>query len=138
MDFTLSDAQRAWQETARTQAHAWPREELGTAVAESAHAAGLFSNDLDALTAVAIVEAAGAEHPVGATPETFALLALMHLHRARLAGRVDASGGLLLLEEQDRTRWNRDDMEAGAAWLELRRAEDSLQSACRTSNVSVV
>lgn len=59
-----------------------------------------------------------AEHPVGATPETFALLALMHLHRTRLAGRVDASGGLLLLEEQDRTRWNREDMEAGAAWLE--------------------
>lgn len=59
-----------------------------------------------------------AEHPLGATPETFALLALMHLHRARLAGRVDASGGLLLLEEQDRARWDRGDMETGAAWLE--------------------
>ena len=59
-----------------------------------------------------------AEHPVGAVPETFALLALMHLHRARLAGRVDASGGLLLLEEQDRARWDRDDMTAGARWLD--------------------
>jgi RNA polymerase sigma factor (sigma-70 family) len=58
-----------------------------------------------------------AEHPVGATPETFALLALMHLHRARLAGRVDASGGLLLLEEQDRALWDRDDMSVGAEWL---------------------
>jgi RNA polymerase sigma factor (sigma-70 family) len=59
-----------------------------------------------------------AQHPVGASPETHALLALMHLHRARLAGRVDASGGLLLLEEQDRARWDRDDIAAGAAWLE--------------------
>src|SRR6185436_10387296 len=38
-------------------------------------------------------------HPVGATPETFALLALMHLHAARITSRQDASGGLLLLEE---------------------------------------
>ena len=43
-----------------------------------------------------------AEHPVGAVPETFALLALMHLHARRLAARVDGTGGLLLLEEQDR------------------------------------
>jgi hypothetical protein len=30
-----------------------------------------------------------AEHPVGDVPETFALLALMHFHGARLAGRVE-------------------------------------------------
>lgn len=58
-----------------------------------------------------------AEHPVGAVPDTFALLALMHFHRARLASRVDAAGGLLLLEEQDRARWDRDDLTAGARWL---------------------
>ncbi len=46
-----------------------------------------------------------AEHPVGAVPETFALLALMHLHAARLAARQDGDGGLLLLEEQDRALW---------------------------------
>jgi len=57
-------------------------------------------------------------HPVGAIPETYALLALMHLHRARLGSRTSASGGLLLLEEQDRARWDRDDLAAGAAWLE--------------------
>ncbi len=45
-----------------------------------------------------------AEHPVGAVPETFALLALMHFHAARLSGRVDGAGGLLLLEE--RARWD--------------------------------
>ena len=68
-----------------------------------------------------------AEHPVGAAPETFALLALMHLHAARLDARLDsrldarsdgAAGGLLLLEEQDRTRWNRAQLLLGAEWLE--------------------
>lgn len=59
-----------------------------------------------------------AEHPVGAVPETFALLALMHLHASRLEGRQDGSGGLLLLEEQDRSLWDRERMLLGAAWLE--------------------
>jgi len=36
-----------------------------------------------------------AEHPAGQHPQTFALLALMHLHLARMAAREDASGGLL-------------------------------------------
>lgn len=58
-----------------------------------------------------------AEHPVGATPETFALLALMHLHAARLAGRTDGAGGLLLLEEQDRGVWDREQIRAGVEWL---------------------
>jgi RNA polymerase sigma factor (sigma-70 family) len=58
-----------------------------------------------------------AEHPVGAVPETFALLALMHLHAARLSARRDAMGGLLLLEEQDRSLWDRERMRLGAEWL---------------------
>ena len=58
-----------------------------------------------------------AEHPVGAVPETYALLALMHLHASRLGARRDAMGGLLLLEEQDRSRWDRDRMRLGAEWL---------------------
>jgi RNA polymerase sigma factor (sigma-70 family) len=59
-----------------------------------------------------------ATHPVGAAPPTFALLALMHLHAARLASRTDASGGLLLLEEQDRSRWDAEHLRQGARWLE--------------------
>lgn len=58
-----------------------------------------------------------AMHPIGAEPETFALLALMHLHRARNAARQDASGGLLLLEEQDRASWDGEHLERGAEWL---------------------
>lgn len=58
-----------------------------------------------------------AGHPVGAVPTTFALLALMHLHAARLAARQDATGGLLLLEEQDRDAWDRSHLEQGSSWL---------------------
>jgi RNA polymerase sigma-70 factor (ECF subfamily) len=58
-----------------------------------------------------------ATHPVGATPETFALLALMHLHAARLAARQDATGGLLLLEEQDRSCWDQEGIRLGIQWL---------------------
>lgn len=58
-----------------------------------------------------------AEHPIGHTPETFALLALMHFHRARLSARQDASGGLLLLEEQDRSLWEADRIQIGLTWL---------------------
>jgi RNA polymerase sigma factor (sigma-70 family) len=59
-----------------------------------------------------------AEHPVGAAPETFALLALMHLHIARLGSRVDATGGLLLLEEQDRSQWHGESTRLGLEWLQ--------------------
>ena len=59
-----------------------------------------------------------AEHEAGAVPETFALLALMNLHFSRLGARLDGDGGLLLLEEQDRTRWDRERMAIGMHWLE--------------------
>jgi len=58
-----------------------------------------------------------ATHPVGAEPPTAALLALMHLHAARLASRQDATGGLLLLEEQDRGLWDAEHLQHGATWL---------------------
>lgn len=58
-----------------------------------------------------------AEHPVGQAPETFALLALMHLHAARMTARQDESGGLLLLEEQNRELWDRRGIQAGLEWL---------------------
>jgi len=56
-------------------------------------------------------------HPVGQTPQSYALLALMHLHVARMSAREDANGGLLLLSEQDRSAWNQQDIAAGMSWL---------------------
>jgi RNA polymerase sigma-70 factor (ECF subfamily) len=40
--------------------------------------------------------------------EATALLALMLLHDSRRAARLDEAGDLVLLEEQDRSRWNRE------------------------------
>jgi RNA polymerase sigma-70 factor, ECF subfamily len=40
-------------------------------------------------------------------PEALGLLALMLLHEARRATRIDAAGDLVLLEDQDRSRWDR-------------------------------
>lgn len=58
-----------------------------------------------------------AEHEVGRTPETFALLSLMHLHSARITSRQDGAGGLLLLEEQDRSLWDQGEIQTGLGWL---------------------
>jgi RNA polymerase sigma factor (sigma-70 family) len=41
------------------------------------------------------------------TPSTHALMALMLFHGARLEARLDQQGALLLLEEQDRSKWDR-------------------------------
>ena len=40
--------------------------------------------------------------------EVSGLLALLLVHRARRAGRTDETGRLVLLEDQDRSRWDRD------------------------------
>jgi predicted RNA polymerase sigma factor len=58
-----------------------------------------------------------AKHPKGQAPETFALLALMHLHAARMNARQDRFGGLLLLEEQDRSLWDQQGIQRGLSWL---------------------
>lgn len=58
-----------------------------------------------------------AEHPLGHSPETCALLALMHLHVARMSAREHAPGELLLLEEQDRGMWDQGQIQVGLSWL---------------------
>jgi RNA polymerase sigma-70 factor (ECF subfamily) len=40
-------------------------------------------------------------------PEVAGLLALIRLHRARIAARFDRDGGLVLLQHQDRSSWDR-------------------------------
>jgi RNA polymerase sigma-70 factor (ECF subfamily) len=58
-------------------------------------------------------------------PEALGLLALMLLHDARRAGRVDAGGDLVPLDAQDRSAWDRDAIDEGVALLDaaLRRGE---------------
>jgi RNA polymerase sigma-70 factor (ECF subfamily) len=45
-------------------------------------------------------------HPRFHTPATHALMALMLFHAARLESRLDQRGSVLLLEEQDRGKWD--------------------------------
>jgi len=51
-------------------------------------------------------------------PEAMGLLALLLLTDARRAARTDEAGDLVLLEDQDRSRWNRDMVAEGEAILE--------------------
>lgn len=51
-------------------------------------------------------------------PEAQGLLALMLLHEARRETRTTADGELVRLEDQDRSRWNRDRIAEGAALVE--------------------
>jgi RNA polymerase sigma-70 factor (ECF subfamily) len=50
--------------------------------------------------------------------EALGLLALMLLHDARRAARVDAHGEIVLLEDQDRTRWDQTAIAEGVALLD--------------------
>ena len=59
------------------------------------------------------------EHPLGATPATHALAALMCLHAARLPSRVDAAGNLNSLFDQDRSQWDQELVFEGLRLLDL-------------------
>lgn len=51
-------------------------------------------------------------------PEVLGLLALMKLHLARGAARFDGSGDIVLLAEQDRSRWDRRSIAEGIRLIE--------------------
>ncbi|HZR24189.1 MAG TPA: RNA polymerase sigma factor [Vicinamibacterales bacterium] len=51
-------------------------------------------------------------------PEAMGLLALMLLHESRRAARTSDSGDVILLDEQDRSRWNRELIAEGTALVE--------------------
>ncbi len=66
-------------------------------------------------------------HPLTARPEAKALLALMLFHAARSEARLDAEGAIILLPEQDRSRWDRQ---------LIALAEYYLQEAVKSADVS--
>lgn len=59
------------------------------------------------------------ENLAGLLPEgeVFGLLALMLLHDSRRPAREDEHGDLVTLEEQDRSLWNRNQIDRGLQWL---------------------
>jgi len=66
-------------------------------------------------------------HPRCSTPTTRALMALMLFHAARLEARLDDRGLVLLMEDQDRARWDQD---------LIRRAKDFLDQSAEGTVVS--
>ncbi len=51
-------------------------------------------------------------------PEAIGLLALMLLQESRRSARTDANGDLVLLEDQDRSKWNQDYISEGFALIQ--------------------
>ncbi|HSK76201.1 MAG TPA: RNA polymerase sigma factor [Thermoanaerobaculia bacterium] len=51
-------------------------------------------------------------------PEVMGLLAMMLLHESRRAARTSPTGDLILLEDQDRSLWNREQIAEGTALVE--------------------
>ncbi len=66
-----------------------------------------------------------ADHPAFHSDVTWALLALMKLHAARFDARLDEHGDIVLLEDQDRSRWDRALITEGLRDLE--RASEALR-----------
>jgi len=56
-------------------------------------------------------------HAVGDEASSWALRALMHMHHARIEARCDETGAMVLLEEQDRNRWDKDEIQLGLQML---------------------
>jgi RNA polymerase sigma factor (sigma-70 family) len=59
------------------------------------------------------------EHPLGTTPATHALASLMCLDAARLPSRIDASGNLNSLFDQNRSQWDQELVAEGLKLLEI-------------------
>jgi RNA polymerase sigma-70 factor (ECF subfamily) len=57
-------------------------------------------------------------HPRCSTPTTRALMALMLFHAARLDARLDDRGCVLLMEDQDRTKWDHRLIECAKQFLD--------------------
>jgi len=59
------------------------------------------------------------EHPSGQKPSTFALLSLMCFHASRFDSRLDEENEIILLENQDRSKWDKQLISLGYHYLSL-------------------
>ena len=67
-----------------------------------------------------------AESTLGDVPDSYALLALMYFHFARIDTREDDLGALLLLEDQDRQKWDKQHIAIGITCLEMSANGDTI------------
>lgn len=58
------------------------------------------------------------EHKAGQNASVFSLLALMCFNASRFSARLSKEGDIILLEDQDRSLWNRPLIQAGANYLQ--------------------
>lgn len=75
-------------------------------------------------------------------PEVKGLLALMLFHHARREARLDEVGDVVTLEDQDRSRWNIQEITEGGRWLDAARQSGDvgpyqLQAALAREHVAV-
>jgi RNA polymerase sigma factor (sigma-70 family) len=59
-----------------------------------------------------------AEHKIGDRPATFALLSLMCFHASRFESRIDENNSIILLQYQDRSKWDKNMANKGYFFLE--------------------
>lgn len=71
-------------------------------------------------------------------PEVMGLLALMLLHESRRAARTSASGELVLLDEQDRSRWDGGLMAEGCALVERALTQRGFGPYCLQAAIAAV
>ena len=57
------------------------------------------------------------EHRICSSPTGYALLSLMCFHAARFESRLDQNNSIVLLQQQDRKKWNEDLINVGYAYL---------------------
>lgn len=68
-----------------------------------------------------------ADHPITGRPEAQALAALLLFHLARLPTRTDAAGEIVLLADQDRSRWDSAAITEGFARMQRAASGEQLQ-----------
>ena len=59
------------------------------------------------------------DHRVGKRPKTYALLSLMCFHASRFDSRMNSDNEIVLLQDQDRSAWDRDLISRGEEYLSL-------------------
>jgi RNA polymerase sigma-70 factor (ECF subfamily) len=79
-----------------------------------------------------------AGRPDTGLPKVHALLALFYLQAARLEARVDGDGNLLLLEEQERSRWDQSLLALGVSQLERAAEGDEVSEYHLQAAIAVV
>jgi RNA polymerase sigma factor (sigma-70 family) len=87
---------------------------------------GLFEADLclEALRLALLL----AEHEWSQSPEVFALVALMTFHASRFSTRINARGDLVLLSDQDRSKWHQELIDRGLRYFYLSQPSESISS----------